>query len=138
MNRKCLFIALEAISPFDSDASSGICPATAALLADYHALGYHLVAVAHRDSFGLESESECSAFRELMDRSLRTTTGVGFETVILVSDNFDPRPVWEAARRHSLDLSRSVLLTKYGAHAGLCRTSGVSRVESSQYVLSAS
>lgn len=114
MRRRSLFFVVP---------STGVTPDTISMVRDFAALGYAIVPV-------LDGAQLTPSERFELADALRASTGARIATVLDVGAEFDPRPVWDAARVHALDLQRSLLVTQERRLSGLFQTAGVTRVSS--------
>lgn len=70
----------------------------------------------------------------LLNARLEEAFGGRYRASVLVTSQWDPRPLWELSRRYGIHLQRSACLEGSGWLIGLCRTAGVRRVEASQRI----
>jgi hypothetical protein len=118
MRRRCLFLVTPPLATVDRELTA----AQWSAVRDYSAMGYLVIPVVHPNGTSTPEE------RELLASVIAARTGARVPTVFEAGEGFDPRHVWDVARRFGLDLSRSILLTHARTLAGLFHVAGVERV----------
>lgn len=130
MNKqRALFIALETLhAPGLPGRQLRLPPSIHRLVADYAAMGYAIIPVAASQKYGLATRTSRELLMTEVTTLIRKATGVVAPNVLLLDNPFDPKEVWDTARRFSLDIRGSMLMTQGGLYAGLFRTAGVGRI----------
>lgn len=116
MRRRSVFIVLAA----DSSSAPRLTSDTLSIVRDYAARGHVVIPT-------LAYETDAVTRLTLADE-IRQRTGAHVATVLTLAGPFEPRAIWDAARTHALDLSRSVLVTDRRQLSGLFHIAGVTRV----------
>lgn len=129
LRTKALLIALEPWWSFNGriDVQHALPCGLHRVIADWGAMGAQIVVFASADALRVTSPGDRVMMQELVRESLSRGSGRKPNAIVLMEDATDPTELWSMARKHDVDLQRSVLLSEDGLHHRVARIAGVSR-----------
>jgi hypothetical protein len=124
--RRALFITLTSLS----SARKGQTSSTVTdRFRDFAARGYRIFLVTDRLEYG---DCEYHSRVELL-AAVRSDPNRHYAApvtgVVMLSNNMDPKPFWDAARRFNLSLGNSTFISSHGEYLSAARNAGVERSE---------